>query len=60
MAAAVAGGGMRVIPIPMHDDNYSYLVIDDASGACAVVDPAEHQKALDAAAAAGVEIRWDY
>jgi len=48
---------MRVIPIPMHSDNYAYLVIDETSNACAVVDPAEHTKALDAAKAAGVEIR---
>ena len=56
MAASVVSG-MRVIPIPMHSDNYAYLVIDETSNACAVVDPAEHTKALDAAKAAGVEIR---
>jgi hydroxyacylglutathione hydrolase len=52
----------------MHSDNYSYLLICEASGACAAVDPAEPSKALAAAEAAGVVIsvvltthkHWDH
>jgi len=46
---------IRVIPVPMFDDNYSYLIIDE-NNVCAVVDPAEPKKALAAAEAAGVTI----
>lgn len=46
---------IRVIPIPMLDDNYSYLLIDE-NGVCAVVDPAEPKKALAAAEKHGVTI----
>lgn len=46
----------------------SYLIIDDASGTCAAVDPAQPAKALAAAEAAGVAIsvvltthkHWDH
>ena len=29
---------MRVIPIPLNSDNYGYIVVDDDSGECAIVD----------------------
>ena len=32
---------MRVILIPVLSDNYTYLVIDDATNEAGVVDPAE-------------------
>ncbi|XP_040057079.2 putative hydrolase PNKD isoform X2 [Gasterosteus aculeatus] len=35
--------GIKIIPIPVLSDNYSYLVIDTASGVAAVVDPADPQ-----------------
>jgi len=65
---AVKAGAIKVIPVPMHSDNYCYLIFDEASGACAAVDPAEPQKALDAAAAEGWSIsivltthkHWDH
>lgn len=33
--------GIKIIPIPVLSDNYSYLVIDTASAAAVVVDPAD-------------------
>ena len=39
--------------MPLLSDNYAYLLIDRSSNVAAVVDPAEPQKVLDAARAAG-------
>jgi hydroxyacylglutathione hydrolase len=39
---------MRIVPVPVLDDNYAYLVIAD-SGAAAVVDPSEAVPVLAAA-----------
>ncbi|XP_010795269.1 probable hydrolase PNKD [Notothenia coriiceps] len=36
--------GIKIIPIPVLSDNYSYLVIDTASSVAVVVDPADPQK----------------
>ena len=44
---------MDIIHIPLLSDNYAYLLIDKASNVAAVIDPAEPQKVLDAAKAAG-------
>jgi len=54
---AALSSGMKVITVPTLDDNYCYLLLDLSSGACAAIDPAEPQKAIDAARANGVEIR---
>lgn len=35
---------MRIVPIPVLSDNYSYLIIDDKSNEAAIVDPAEPHK----------------
>ena len=35
--------GIKIIPISVLSDNYSYLVIDTASGVAVVVDPADPQ-----------------
>ncbi|XP_057707839.1 probable hydrolase PNKD [Corythoichthys intestinalis] len=35
--------GMKIIPIPVLSDNYSYLIIDTTSSVAAVVDPADPQ-----------------
>ncbi|ORX63352.1 mitochondrial hydroxyacylglutathione hydrolase [Basidiobolus meristosporus CBS 931.73] len=59
---------MRVIAVPVLEDNYSYLVIDDKTGEAIAVDPAEPSKVLQAAAQAGVNIKsvftthhhWDH
>lgn len=35
--------GIKIIPISVLSDNYSYLVIDTASSVAVVVDPADPQ-----------------
>lgn len=47
---------MRVVPVPVLQDNYSYLIVDEAERVAAVVDCAEVQPVLDAAGAEGVTI----
>ncbi|TDL27272.1 hydroxyacylglutathione hydrolase [Rickenella mellea] len=47
---------MRVVPIPMREDNYAYLVIDDKSNKAAVVDPYNMSKVNAAANEERVEI----
>ena len=37
---------MAIIPVPQLSDNYAYLVVDDASKQCGVVDCAEASKVL--------------
>ena len=44
---------MEIQNVPLLSDNYAYLLIDRSSNVAAVVDPAEPQKVLDAARAAG-------
>lgn len=39
--AAPAVGGLRVHRVPCLSDNYAWVVVDEATGATAVVDPAE-------------------
>jgi len=59
---------MRILPIPVLSDNYSYLIIDDANKIAAVVDPAEPEKVIKAAEKEGVTIQmvltthhhWDH
>lgn len=33
-------GNMKVITVPLFEDNYSYLIVDEASNEALVVDPA--------------------
>jgi len=47
---------MAIIPVPQLSDNYAYLVIDDASKECAVVDCAEADKIIAAAKQHGVRL----
>ena len=49
-------GPYDVIIVPVLSDNYSYLVVDKASSTAAAVDPAEADKVLSAASAAGVTV----
>lgn len=35
--------GIKIIPVPILSDNYSYVVIDTASNLAVVVDPADPQ-----------------
>lgn len=37
---------MAIIPVPQLSDNYAYLIVDDASNQCGVVDCAEADKVL--------------
>jgi hydroxyacylglutathione hydrolase len=45
-SSAVEEAPMAIIPVPQLSDNYAYLVVDDASGECGVVDCAEAEKVL--------------
>lgn len=47
---------MRVVPVPVLHDNYSYLVIDESEAVAAVVDCAEVAPMTEAAAREGVTI----
>lgn len=47
---------MRVVPVPVLHDNYSYLVIDETEAVAAVVDCAEVDPMLNAAEREGVTI----
>lgn len=47
---------MRVVPVPVLQDNYSYLIIDEDERVAAVVDCAEVDPVLDAARAEGVTV----
>jgi glyoxylase-like metal-dependent hydrolase (beta-lactamase superfamily II) len=38
--------GIRVIPIPLFSDNYSYLIIDEGTKQGAIVDAAEPAKVI--------------
>lgn len=59
---------MRIVLIPCLKDNYAYLVICEAAGTAAVVDPAEAGPVLDAAEREKVRLRaiwnthhhWDH
>jgi hypothetical protein len=35
---------MSVITVPMWDDNYAYLLVDEATLTCAAVDPSQPEK----------------
>ncbi|KAH9901253.1 hydroxyacylglutathione hydrolase [Cubamyces lactineus] len=47
---------MKVLPVPVRDDNYAYLLIDDVSNTAAAVDPYDVPKVRAAADKAGVQI----
>jgi hydroxyacylglutathione hydrolase len=47
---------MRVVPVPCLKDNYAYLVICEASGQAAVVDPGEAAPVIAAARREGVRL----
>ena len=47
---------VRIVPVPCLSDNYAYLVICEATGRAAVVDPGEAAPVVAAVAAAGVEL----
>ncbi|CAG8531677.1 12924_t:CDS:10 [Acaulospora colombiana] len=47
---------MRIIPIPIFEHNYSYLIIDNKANEAAAVDPAEPQKVLAVLAQTGAKL----
>ena len=49
---------MRIESIPLLDDNYAWLLIDEASGDCAVVDPSQTRPVLDRVQSEGLTLRW--
>eukprot|EP01018_Ginkgo_biloba_P016001 Gb_07028 [translate_table: standard] len=49
---------MKIIPVPCLQDNYAYLIIDEASGEAAVVDPVEPHHILQAAQGHEAKIRF--
>ncbi|KAK4489348.1 hypothetical protein RD792_005155 [Penstemon davidsonii] len=59
---------MQILHIPCLEDNYSYMIIDDATKEAAVVDPVEPHKILRVAQENGVDLKlvltthhhWDH
>ncbi|KAI0312462.1 Metallo-hydrolase/oxidoreductase [Amylostereum chailletii] len=47
---------MKIVPVPVRDDNYAYLLIDDKSNKAAAVDPYTVSKVKAAADQLGVQI----
>jgi glyoxylase-like metal-dependent hydrolase (beta-lactamase superfamily II) len=47
---------MKVVPVPVRDDNYAYLLIDESTNKAAAIDPYDVNKVSAAADAHGVEI----
>ncbi|KAK0210359.1 beta-lactamase-like protein [Desarmillaria ectypa] len=47
---------MKIIPVPVRQDNYSYLLIDEPSKTAAAVDPYDVGKVVSAAETLGVKI----
>ncbi len=47
---------MKVIPVPVRQDNYAYLLVDKDAKKAAAVDPYDVPKVKAAAENAGVEI----
>ena len=47
---------LRVVTVPILEDNYAYLIVDETSKTCAAVDPAEAQKVVAAAGREGLKL----
>ncbi len=47
---------MKIVPIPVRKDNYSYLLIDESSKTAAAVDPYDVAKVAAVAESNGVKI----
>lgn len=47
---------MKVVPVPVRQDNYAYLLIDEPSNKAAAVDIFDVPKVVEAAKELGVEI----
>ena len=47
---------MKVVPVPVREDNYAYLLIDEKANKALAVDPYDVPKVQAAAQKAGVEL----
>jgi hypothetical protein len=47
---------MKIIPIPVLEDNYSYICIDDKTKEAAVIDPVEPIKILNVLSQTGAKL----
>ena len=47
---------MRIVPVPVRQDNYAYLLIDEANNQAAAVDPYDVKKVQAAAEKEGVKL----
>lgn len=47
---------MKVVPVPVREDNYAYLLIDETTNKAAAVDPYTVSKVKAAAEQLGVDI----
>jgi len=47
---------MKIIPVPVRQDNYAYLLVDEPSNKAAAVDPFDVSKVASAAERLGVSI----
>ncbi|EGN96058.1 hypothetical protein SERLA73DRAFT_185570 [Serpula lacrymans var. lacrymans S7.3] len=47
---------MKVVPVPVRDDNYAYLLVDEHTNKAAAVDPYDVPKVQKAADALGVKV----
>ncbi len=47
---------MKIVPVPVRQDNYAYILIDEPSNKAAAVDPYDVPKVKAAADKLGVEI----
>lgn len=47
---------MKIIPVPVREDNYAYLLVDDTTNKAAAIDPYDVPKVKAAAEQAGVHI----
>ena len=55
-SSACSRASMRVIPVPVRKDNYSYLIVDDTANEAAAVDPYTPSKVKEAADQLGVRV----
>lgn len=47
---------MKIIPVPVREDNYAYILIDQPSNEAAIVDPFDVPKVASVAASLGVSV----
>ena len=49
---------MQIIPLPLLEDNYAWLLIDAAQRECGIVDPSEAAPVAAAVRERGLRLRW--